>query len=103
MTHVTIETALLEQLVVALEGIEALIEHQYTGTREAMNALQNASDDAQEALTAGRAALEGAERVEPTHYLDENGWLHTAERAKFLGFDLAQLTPLYAAPKGQQL
>lgn len=57
MTHVTIETALLEQLVVALEGIEALIEHQYTGTREAMNALQNASDDAQEAIEPLRTAL----------------------------------------------
>ena len=53
---ITVDRATLEQLVVALEGVAALIEHQYTGTREGMNALQNASDDAQVALTALRAA-----------------------------------------------
>ena len=58
--QITIPLALLEQLVEALEGVETLIEHQYTGTREGMNALQNASDDAQEAITAGRAAIDGA-------------------------------------------
>ena len=63
---ITIDRATLEYLVVALEGIEALIEHQYTGTREGMNALQNASDDAQVALNKLRAALANAERVEPS-------------------------------------
>ena len=61
MTQLLIDRATLEQLVVALEGVEALIEHQYTCTREGMNALQNASDDAQAAITAGRAALANAE------------------------------------------
>lgn len=55
--QITIPLTLLEQLVEVLEGVEALIEHQYTGTREAMNALQNASDDAQEAIEPLRTAL----------------------------------------------
>jgi len=54
---VMVSIATLEQLVEAFEAVEALIEHQYTGTREGMNALQNASDDAQAAITALRAAL----------------------------------------------
>ncbi len=58
---VTIDRATLDQIVVALKGVESLIEHQYTGTREGMNALQNASDDAQVAITEGRAALANAE------------------------------------------
>ena len=60
--------ATLEQLVMVLEGVEALIEHQYTGTREGMNALQNASDDAQVALTAGRAALAQQGEQQPVCY-----------------------------------
>ena len=57
MTKITIDRAVLEQALDALESVDSLIEHQYTGTRDGMNALQNASDDVQEALTAARAAL----------------------------------------------
>ena len=41
----------------ALVQVECLIEHQYTGSREAMSALQNAADDAQDAITALRKTL----------------------------------------------
>jgi uncharacterized protein YjgD (DUF1641 family) len=60
--QITLPREVVDQLVEALEGVEALIEHQYTGTREGMNALQNASDDAQEALTALHAALAAANK-----------------------------------------
>jgi len=52
----------MKQALEALENAEDLIEHQYTGTREAMSYLQNTADDAQEALTALRAAVEQAEK-----------------------------------------
>ena len=47
----------VKQLVEALEAVEALIEHQYTGTREGMTYLQNTCDDAQDALTTGQQWL----------------------------------------------
>lgn len=62
--QITIPRSLLDQLVGALEGVEALVGHQYTGKRGALNALQHAVDDAQEALTAGRAALANAGTIE---------------------------------------
>lgn len=55
---ILIDRATLEQIVEELEGVEALIEHQYTGTRESMNALQPRFDAA---ITAGRTALANAE------------------------------------------
>ena len=69
---VMVSIATLEQLVEAFEAVEALIEHQYTGTREGMNALQNASDDAQAAITALRAALSNAESTQSKPYAWRN-------------------------------
>ena len=87
---VTIDRATLEQLVVALEGIEALIEHQYTGTREGMNALQNASDDAQVALNKLRAALANAETAGWQTLVDQGKEAH--ELAKIMK-DFADKNP----------
>ncbi len=47
----------VRELVEALEAVEALIEHQYTGTRDGMNALQNAANDAHGALKIGQQFL----------------------------------------------
>lgn len=37
---------LLREALAALEAVDALIEHSYTGTRTGMTALQNATDEA---------------------------------------------------------
>jgi len=60
MTEITIDKAVLEQTLDALESVEALIEYQYTGTRDGMSYLQNTTDDAQEALITLRTAIEQA-------------------------------------------
>ena len=48
----------MQQVLDALQAVEALIEHEYTGTREAMSALQNAADDAQDAIAIMQAAVD---------------------------------------------
>jgi hypothetical protein len=53
------DLALMREALDALECVEALIEHQYTGTREGMAYLQNTCDDAQVMLNKLRARLEG--------------------------------------------
>jgi len=40
-----------------------------------------------------------AQPIEPTHYLDAMGLCYTAERAKFIGIDVASMVALYAAPR----
>jgi len=86
----------MKQWLEALENVEALIEHQYTGTREAMSYLQNTADDAQEALTSLRAVIEQAEKQEPV------AWVHKAHKHVIwfapVDMEAANLSPLYPAP-----
>ena len=63
MTQTLIETALLEQLVGALEGLARLAELHGDNFPEG-NIWHCSCDTAELALTAGRAAIDGAERVE---------------------------------------
>jgi hypothetical protein len=58
MNEITIDADVVYQVLEALESVEALIEHQYTGTREGMSYLQNTADDAYDALKALRTAIE---------------------------------------------
>ena len=46
-----------QKVIEALEAVDALIDHQYTGTRDGMSALQNASDDCRVALTIVRGDI----------------------------------------------
>jgi cytochrome c556 len=51
------ETA--ERVLAALDAVNDLIEHQFTGTREGMNDLQYACDGAREAITIMHDFIEG--------------------------------------------
>lgn len=64
----TLQEAATDALA-ALEAVEALIEHQYTGTREAMNALQNAADDAHDVIEPLRTALAQQDESAQVRYL----------------------------------
>ncbi len=74
MTHITIETALLEQLVGALEVSKRWHngdKYRY-GKPQQRQAWTAQSGELDTAITAGRAAIDGAERV-PTHR--PTGWM----------------------------
>jgi hypothetical protein len=67
MNEITIDVDVVYQVLDALESVEALIEHQYTGTREGMSYLQNTADDAYDALKALLSAIEqaGLKQIQP--------------------------------------
>jgi len=45
MTQILVEREVLGQVLAALQSVDDLIKHQYTGTKEGMNALQYAAND----------------------------------------------------------
>lgn len=57
MGKITIERETLQAALNALEAVDALIEHQFTGKRTAMTALQYVCDDAAVCVPDLRAAL----------------------------------------------
>jgi len=102
MTHITIETALLEQLVGALEVSKRWHngdKYRY-GKPQQRQAWTAQSGELDTAITAGRAALEGAERVrgKPAAYI-----VHRAMCEPYISYrkvkDALRNEPLYKEPQ----
>ena len=51
------------RVIEALQAVDDLIEHQFTGTRDGMTALQHTSDDCREALVIMRGDIPTREPV----------------------------------------
>jgi hypothetical protein len=69
----------IEAMKLALEAliaVEALIEHQYTGTRDGMTAFQDAADDAHLAIKPLRQAIEQAGR----ELLEKDAGIHISQQ-----------------------
>lgn len=93
--HITIPLATLEQIVVALEGLARLAELQGYNFPEG-NIWHRSCDTAELALTAGRAALDGAEqgKRKPAAYI-----VHRAMSEPYISYrkvkDALRNEPLY--------
>ena len=78
MTKILVNREVIHAAIDALESVERLIEHQYTGTREGMAYLQDTVDDAQVMLGELQALLDqpDAPKVEeplpPIYYMRDN-------------------------------
>ena len=83
----------LQTVLDALVQVDALIEHQFTGTRKGMTALQNACDAASEAITIVRGMMQ----VEPVGEVSGNDW-----SCALLYKDMEPGSPVYAAPVAPQ-